>query len=127
MVKGKAADEPVRNVRVFKQKEYLEVLLTDDEIKRSSQELANAIQKKDSIQDQLATFKTQKKAEITMCDGEINKNTVLVSSGKEMRMVECEVTLDFNTGKKCTVRLDNGIVVDERPLSTDEKQLELQV
>lgn len=127
MVKGKAADAPQRNVRIFKEKQYLEVQLTDGEVKQASKELAEAIQRKDAIQDQLATFKTQKKAEITMCDGDINKNTILVSSGKEMRMVECEITLDFDSGKKSTVRTDNGVVVDERPLSSDEKQLVLNV
>lgn len=127
MVKGKAADEPQRNVRLFKEKQYLEVQLTDDEVKAASKQLAEAIQRKAAIKDQLNTFKAQKKGEITMCDGDINKNTILVGSGKEMRMVECEVTLDFNTGKKTTVRTDNGTIIEERGLTSDEKQLELNV
>jgi hypothetical protein len=128
MGKNNGEKEPAqRNVQVFKEKQYLECMLSDDELKQASRELADACQRKTSIEDQLATFKAQKKAEITQCDGEINKNTVLVSSGKEMRMVECEATLDFDSGKRTVVRLDSGVIVQERPLSTDEKQLELNV
>jgi len=124
MVKGKPAD---RNVRVFKEKQYLEVRLSDDEIKSASKSLAEAVQRKAEIKDQLATFKAQKKGETTMCDADINKNTILVGSGKEMRMVECDVTLDFDSGKRSVVRTDNGVIVEERPLTSDEKQLELNV
>ena len=42
-------------------------------------------------------------------------------------MIECDVTLDFDSGKRVVTRLDNGVIVMERSLSTDEKQLELNV
>lgn len=127
MAKKNEKPAPPRNVRIQKEKQYLEVNLTDDEAKRASKELADAIQRKNAIEDQIATFKAQKKGEITQCSGEINKNTILVVTGKEMRMVECEVTLDFDTGKRTVVRIDSGLIVDERGLTTDEKQLELNV
>lgn len=116
-----------KNVRINKEKQYLECVLTAEELRQCARELADACQRKASIEDQLATFKAQKKAEITQCDGDINKNTVLVSSGKEMRMVECEVELDFDSGKCTVTRLDNGLIVHERPLTSDEKQLELKI
>lgn len=123
-----AKKEPApRNVRVFKEKQYLEVRLTDEEIKTASKQLAEAVQRKAAIKDQLATFKAQKKGETTMCDADINKNTILVGSGKEMRMVECDVTLDFDAGKRSVARTDNGTVIEERALTSDEKQLELNV
>lgn len=127
MAKHEEKEPAPRNVRTFKEKQYLECMLTDDEMKQASIELANACQRKVAIEDQLATFKAQKKAEITQCEGDINKNTVLVSSGKEMRMVECDVELDFDRGRRMVTRVDNGLVVQERPLTSDEKQLELNV
>ncbi len=125
MAKEKQA--PPRNVRILKEKQYLEVRLSDEEIKSASKQLAEAVQRKAAIKDQLTTFKAQKKGETTMCDADINKNTILVGSGKEMRMVECDVTLDFDSGKRSVIRTDNGIVIEERAMTSDEKQLELNV
>ena len=115
------------NVRIFKEKHYLEVQLTDDEIRQAGKDLADAIKRKNGIEADLETFKAQKKAETTQCDGDIAKNAVLVGAGKEMRMVECDVTLDFNANRRTSVRTDNGVVVQERLLTTEEKQLELNV
>lgn len=126
MTKKEAAPvEP--NVRILKEKHYLECLLTEEELKQAGKELADAFKRKNAIEADLETFKTQKKAEVTQCEGDIAKNAALVNAGKEMRMVECETTLDFNSGKRTVVRVDNGLVVAERKLTAEEKQLELNV
>jgi len=123
----KPATTPERNVRIMKEKHYLEVQLTEDELKQDGKELADSFKRKNAIEAEMETFKAQKKAEVTQCEGDIAKNAALVSAGKEMRMVDCEVTLDFNAGKRTVARIDNGIIVNERKLNDDEKQLELNV
>lgn len=122
-----ATPDKERNVRIFKEKHYLEVQLTEDELKQSGKELADGIKRKNAIEAELETFKAQKKAEVTQCDGDIAKHAQLVASGKEMRMIECEVTMDFDADKRTVARIDTGIIVNERKLTADEKQLELNV
>lgn len=101
----------------------LEVKLTDKELKSASKELAEALNKMSGIQNDLDTFKAQKKAEITAIEAVIQKNTNLVNSEKEFRLVECRVEMDFDkTGKKSYYRLDNGDCVKTEPITNEERQ-----
>jgi hypothetical protein len=101
----------------------LECRLTDAELKAFSKELADALNKKAQVENQLETFKAQKKAEVSALDATIARNTVFVNSEKEFRLVECRVEYDF-TGKgiKAYFRLDNGELVKTDPITNEERQ-----
>lgn len=100
----------------------LECKLTEAEIHAAGKELADAINQRAQAENQLETFKQQVKAEIAQHDARIAKNTVLVSSEKEFRNVECEQVFDFNNGLKTTTRLDTGEVIRTEPLTNAERQ-----
>lgn len=46
----------------------------------------------------------------------------LVSSGEEMRDVDCEDCFDYMTAKVSRARLDTGEIVLERPMTSEERQ-----
>lgn len=101
----------------------LECRLTEAELKAASKELADALNKRAQADNQLETFKAQKKAEMAAFDATIAKNTVLVNSEKEFRLIECSVEYDFgrkNTKTFC--RLDTGEVVKSEPITNEERQ-----
>lgn len=102
----------------------LECKLTEAELKAASKELADALNKRHQLEDQLETFKMQKKAEISAFDATIAKNTVLVNSEKEFRLIECRVEYDFGRkGIKSFYRLDNGELVKTEPITNEERQV----
>lgn len=46
-----------------------------------------------------------------------------VSKGYVVRPIECEEMRDYASGRVSTVRLDTGEVLNERAMTTDERQL----
>lgn len=101
----------------------LEVRLTEKELKAASKELAEALNKKNSIENDLETYKAQKKAEVTAQDAIIQKNMSLVNSEKEFRLVECRLEYDFDKkGIKSYFRLDNGELVRTEQITNEERQ-----
>lgn len=51
--------------------------------------------------------------------------TDIVRSGEEDRGVECEVVADWATGEATIIRRDTGKIVERRPLTEAEQQMEL--
>lgn len=101
----------------------LECKLTDAELKAAGKELADGLNKKAQVENQIETFKAQKKAEISAMDAAIARNTVLVNSEKEFRSIECRVEYDFGRrGVKSFFRLDNGELVKTEPITNEERQ-----
>lgn len=125
MAKNKESATP--NVRRLEEKQWMEVLLTEDEIRDEAKSLADALNKKREAEERLDAFKAQVKGEITELEGRINRAAALVNAGKEHRQVEVEVQLDFNLGMRIEIRKDTGEEFRRRPLTTDERQMELEV
>lgn len=100
----------------------MECALSDKELKSASKELAEALNQKGRIESDVETFKAQKKAEIAALDAVIAKNTILVNSEKEFRLVECRVMYDFTKSKKTFVRLDTGEVIKTESITNEERQ-----
>jgi hypothetical protein len=63
------------------------------------------------------------KAKIDSATSEASRLATNRINGYESRYVDCEVTYNFDTGMKQTVRLDSGEVVSEEPMKDEEKQL----
>ena len=100
----------------------LECRLTEPEIKAAGKELAEALNHKTRIENELETFKQQKKAEVAAIDAIIARNTVLVNSEKEFRTVECEQRYDFDNALKTITRLDTGEIVRSEAITNAERQ-----
>ena len=72
-------------------KRSLTCLLTVEEMKSLGIELAGATQKKSRLEDDKKQSMSQFKAEIDAADAEINAISQKIASGKEVRIIDCEV------------------------------------
>lgn len=101
----------------------LEVRLTEAELKAAAKEMAEAINYKGRIENEMEAFKAQKKAETSAQEAIIARCAQLVNSEKEFRLVECRVEYDFaKKGTKTFYRLDNGEAVRTEQITNEERQ-----
>lgn len=100
----------------------LECKLTPKEHKDASKKLSDVLLKHRQVDDEIAAFKAQKKAEIEQIDGEIHSLTLQVNTEKIIRPVECDIEFDFGKGVKTTVRRDTGEIVNEGKITDAERQ-----
>ena len=104
----------------------LECKLTEKELKDCSKKLAEAISRKTTIEDDIVTYKAQKKGELQEKEGTIKTMSEKVNSEKDWRSVQCEVFYDFGSGIKKYVRLDTGEEIKVENINAFERQQELE-
>ena len=105
----------------------LECLLTDKEKLGYSKELGEAITKKSRAEDSLKSFQTQAKSDIAMLDSKINLLADKINTGREYRLTECVVTLDFDSKEKTWTRKDTGEIAKTDIISESELQEEIAI
>ncbi len=104
-----------------KKKESLECILTEQEINNYAKQLSSENQRKKAIEDDKKASNSKFKAQIDLCDSQIARLSRLISSGKELRDIDCKVY--YNTpdpGFKTTVRLDTDERVRIQPMNPNE-------
>jgi len=114
-------------MRKTKEKLTLECILTDQEKLVYSKQLAENLSKKQRAEDTLKSFKTQKTAEITGLDAEINLKVDKINSGREYRDVECAIFWDWDRKVKVWTRTDTGEVAKEDIIEEHEWQEEAEL
>lgn len=87
--------------------------------------LADAIESKESAKDRHAAARRAMKDELEEIEGRIHALSKCVGSGAESRQVEVECVKDLDEGTYRETRTDTGEVVEERPLTTEERQMEI--
>lgn len=112
-----------RNERTdMKTTRKLPVQLTEEEIQQRSQALAGNLKKTDVLKEEKKASTSEFKARIDACNDITKKLAEIITSGKEDRDVECEMIKDFKRNTVTITRTDTGEVVDERPMTEDERQ-----
>lgn len=106
---------------------HLECTLTDQEKLAYSKTLSENVSKKARSEESLKSFQTQIKAEITSCEAQINLLAEKLNTGKEYRMVECEIRYDFKMKEKKWIRTDTGEVAKQEVISEEELQEEMEL
>ena len=102
--------------------------LTDEEMLAISRDMSEHINKLKAAEDTLSAFSAQIKSEIKGHQAIINKNSTLISAGKEWRLVKCEVALDASQNKVVWIRTDTGeIHHTESPIPNRYLQKELEL
>ena len=103
----------------------LQCVLSSDELLVRGRELAVAQHERRECEARrkaaMATFKD----EAEEIDGKIRTLTDVVRSGLEWRDVDVETKIERSLGVARVIRLDTGEVVETRPLSAGERQLEM--
>lgn len=106
-------------------KEYLKCQLTEKEKTELSAQIAKAISDRASAEAKLKEVSTAIKAQIAQFDAEISEKALQINNGYEYRNVECRMDKDYRLGTVTITRLDTGEVIRERPMTGEERQLEL--
>jgi len=106
-------------------KEYLKCQLTEKEKTELSAKIAKAISDRASAEAKLKEVSASIKAQIAQLDAEISEKALQINNGYEYRNVECRMDKDYRLGSVTITRLDTGEVIRERPMTAEERQLEL--
>ena len=106
-------------------KEYLKCHLTEKEKTELSAKIAKAISDRSSAEAKLKEVSASIKAQIAQLDAEISEKALQINNGYEYRNVECRMDKDYRLGSVTITRLDTGEVIRERPMTAEERQMEL--
>jgi len=106
---------------------YLEVTLTEEELRLASKAMADAFQKRAQAEIKLDSFKKQVNADIASYEATFAKNSVLINSGKEYRSVPCKIEYDFIAKKKFYLRTDTLETVKDDIITEEELQEEIKL
>lgn len=117
--------EPNIETKSITQKHWVD--LTDSELLQHGSELAECYESQARKDEEEKEIKAQLKAEREAITAKINKLSRLVNGKREYRDVDCRLVKDFEHGKITTIRLDTMEEVEERTMSSGERQMGLKV
>lgn len=111
--------------KTTKEKQFLKVQLTQEEILQAGDDLATAIDNQTRLNgEKEAAMKAFKSREAAL-DAQITEKQQLVRNKYTFRNIECENVLDYETLEAYTRRLDTDEEIMRRPMDEDEKQTAL--
>lgn len=103
----------------------LECKLTSEEIRNLGVALANAIGELESLEQEKADFMADLKSRQKDARAKMKLLAEKIRSGLEVRLVECRIEKDFLANAVRAYRLDTGDLVEERPMTPEERQMML--
>ncbi len=106
-------------------KEYLKCQLTEKEKTELSAKIAKAISDRAGAEAKIKEVTASIKAQIAQLDAEISEKALQINNGYEYRNVECRMDKDYRLGSVTITRLDTGEAIRERPMTAEERQMEL--
>ena len=99
--------------------------LTQKEILAAGESMADAQKERTQAETELTSVKAQFKSLIEAADCKVKHNANLIRDKFEMRLTACERIFDYALCLVTEVRVDTGEQVHQRPMSNEEKQMEL--
>jgi hypothetical protein len=118
----KTSPERVKKLKMTKD---LICNLTREEVANYADSLAQLIDRESSTNSEFASIKKAWNGKIEDIKRDIQSTSTKVREHKELRLVKCEKVLDFDAGEVREVRLDTGEIIGTRPMSSTERQKEL--
>ncbi len=107
-----------------KRLEWLKYTFTEEEKKKISEELAQGVVQKESLELKKKDVVSQIKSEIDAIESRVHTLSRNINQGYEFRNVECEEIKDYETRKVKIYRLDTDEYVRDRNMTPDELQME---
>ena len=117
--------EKENGVEHRKGEELLKCILTEAEKKDISEQMAQAVEKMASLEDQLSSLSKEFKAKIAEQQANLNKSASLIRQGYEYRQVPIEITLDYKRTRVLKTRMDTMQDFEDRPMKENERQQRL--
>lgn len=106
-------------------KMYLRCIFTDKEMAEIASTMADKAQELKRIDANAKAAAAQFKSDKEAAQNEIDNAARKYRDGYEMRDVECEETVDFESGVVRYWRTDNGDLAQERKIANEERQMRL--
>jgi len=105
---------------------FLQCTLTEEELKKYSQNLARVAQEKNEIEGRKKQAMSDFNAQIASKEADITTFAAKVNSGWEFRNVDCEWIYDWENGTKSLYRKDTDeCLARDIPVEPEERQLSL--
>lgn len=95
---------------------------TDEEARQNAKDLAQKMQDKESLEDQLTSIKSDFKAKIDLADATIRDLRNKVASGTEQRQYRCRIALNFRKKTREYFDLNTNVLIETRPLQAEDYQ-----
>lgn len=105
----------------------LSVKLNETELALRGKELAEAMTKRDGLDDAKKCFLDQWKDDVAEADTRVTELRGVCMSGQEYRPIECKLVKDFSRGVREIVRIDTGAVIESKVMTTEERQVSLPI
>ena len=105
----------------------LRVILSRDQVEEYADRAAHLLQERDDREVNLKAAQKQAKAEIDAIDAKFREISGYVRDKAKYQDVVCERVFDYAIGVVREVRLDTGIVLSERAMTAEERQLGLDL
>jgi hypothetical protein len=113
--------EPTKKVTTKR----LRYFYTEEELRKIAEQMAEKAQEIDEKEADKKAITSELKAAVDVATNEHRLLAGKYRAKSEYREVECEVLSDHKKGIVTTTRLDTGEVIDERAMTTGERQREL--
>jgi hypothetical protein len=102
---------------------YLQCTLTEEELKKYSQNLARVAQEKNEIEGRKKQAMSDFNAQIASKEADITTFASKVNNGWEYRNIDCEWNYDWDNETKCLYRKDTEeCLARDIPIDNDERQ-----
>lgn len=108
-------------------KKYLKYDFTEEEIKDLGKNLAKVFADHSEAEARLKSVSTQIKAEIATIEGTMTSLSEKIRSGHEYRDIECRKEFNYTLGKVSVFRNDTDEVIEERAMTGEERQANLDL
>lgn len=112
-------------IKVTHEPHNLPCKLTTKDRAIAANQLAEAIQNLESLEIERKVETKNYNSRKQQFTGSIHRLSREVSNGEAVRSVDCELRLNYTKLTAKVVREDTGEVVTERPMSEDEKQMDM--
>jgi hypothetical protein len=112
-------------IRTKQRQEYLKYMFTREEKEAFSEKLARKIKEAELAELRKKDVVKSLDSDIAKVKTEISDIAGKVQNGYEYRNIDCEVTYNYDTRLKTTVRLDTKEIISDIPMTADELQVPL--
>ena len=123
--KPKDGDEP--NEKREKFERHLRVILTGEQVAELADRASHLMEEHDTKEENQKAAQKQMKAEIEALEAKIRELLGYVRDKAKYQDVQCERVFDYARGVVTERRLDNEDVLQERPMTAEERQLGLDL
>lgn len=103
----------------------LRVPLTQEEVDTRTEQLLELLNKVDHVREEQKRVASHARSTIKEMEQEAGQLRRDLYDRSELRPIDCEERWIYRTGVVQVVRTDTGKAVDERPMTTDERQEQL--